>query len=506
MAVAGICGAGALAQGCFSSSSAPDMDAAQPELDAGSVPDSTTPTPVPEAGPEAQPDTYVAEGAAPEASAPEASVDAGDPVTVVVRSVSGPEQGISVVFQDAFNEIVGTVTTDTLGRASMVVPPGSQVTAVMGTPTAPRLVTVEAVAPGDLLAVYDPSFDSLTTSVSVDVADGAPPATSYFTGAIGSCSLYGGGGLPMTTVLTNADCQSQGKFPVLVFAVGGADAGYQTLAYAFSKGNQVPTDGGPASVVIAGPWYTDMGAYTIDAVGADGGNAPTGNWTMVLDEVADGVTVPSTGSFDLLGTFSNQVELYPSYGDGQQVELHYIQYNSGSAQSSQSVVGVAVKPVGDGGPLLDGGSVNVDLGQLQPLITDVSFQNPGLILTWGGDAGLVAGADGVLAQVAWTDATDAGATVQGTWALVAPPGVRRAVLPQLPSAFAALAPSPSAMFATPTVAVIDADFITGYDQFRRAASSLPLSQNLVHGSSVDEMPPLPVDGTLHFTAVTTPGD
>jgi hypothetical protein len=488
--------------GCFSGSNPPpDMDAAM-EPDTGSNPDSTTPlpdAPAPEAGHDATADTYVAE-AAVEAAAPEASVDAGPPpVTVVVTSALGPEQGVSVVFQDAFNQIIATVTTDATGRASAFVPVGSEITAYMGNVAAPRLVTIEGVVPGDVLGVYDTSSDGNLGTFTVDLAPdaAAPPGTSALYGYAGDCSFSGTGSVAS---LQSGDCVSQGKFPVVLFADGTTDAGYGRLAYTYSKGNPVATDGGNTSVVMPGPWYTALGSQTITATNVDAGVGMLGpyGWTGVADEITGGVPTPSSTNIDFTADASVGVELHPGFADSLQAELNFIQYSG--ATNSQSVTAIVTNPAGDAG------TTTFDMGQVLPLIDQVSFAKPSRVLTWGSEAGTLPVGDGVLASLEWGDTTDAGVTVQGTWTIVAPPGVRTVTLPAAPPALATLAPSSTASFYTPTVAIVDADFIAGYDQLRVQAGALPLSKNLVQGRYGNQSPPLPVDGTLRLTAITQAGD
>jgi hypothetical protein len=81
-----------------------------------------------------------------------------------------------------------------------------------------------------------------------------------------------------------------------------------------------------------------------------------------------------------------------------------------------------------------------------------------------------------------------------------------ATLPAIPAALQSLAPQSTAYFPTPVVAVVEADFVTGYDQLRAQASTLPITASLVNGSGGNEVPALPVDGTLRLTAITQAGD
>jgi hypothetical protein len=208
-------------------------------------------------------------------------------VTVRVLNDLGPEQGATIVFQDASGAVLMTATTDATGTTSQVVAGGGQVTAVFGTSSSIQLVTVEGVQPGDVLTAYDPTSSPFANSqVSIDSLpdDPPPPGTASFSANVGQCSA--GFVSPPIQVAIEQSCQNRGTFPLLVQAVGGQDAGYATLGYLYSNGNTLPADGGVAHVSPTGTWSTGNGSQDIVVT-----NAPTsvGNGATTFSQIANGV-------------------------------------------------------------------------------------------------------------------------------------------------------------------------------------------------------------------------
>jgi hypothetical protein len=119
-------------------------------------------------------------------ASPVIGVDAADsgaittgsyPVAVTISGPSGPESGVPIVFHDPNGTQLGVVLTDTTGAASMVVPAGSMVTAIFGTPDQSMLISMAAVQPGDAISLVDPTPQEGTFSASptIHLPDSAPP-------------------------------------------------------------------------------------------------------------------------------------------------------------------------------------------------------------------------------------------------------------------------------------------------------------------------------------------
>ena len=271
-----------LVVGCFSSSNSPAGPAPSEPLDAAAatVPDATiVDTGAPETSTSVPP---------PDAQA-EAQAEAGPPtVTVHVVNDFGPEANVTIVFQDGSGASSLVAVTDGSGATSQVVPADSQVTVVLGTPSSPQLVTVEGVQPGDVLTAYDPTSSPFANGqVSIDSLpdESAPPGTASYQANVGRCGSYFTS-TPQQFSLS-ADCQNRGTFPLLIQAVGGADAGYANLGYLYKNDNVLAADGGVAHVTPTGPWSTATGSQdvTLTNVPAAASSYPTAG----LSEIADGV-------------------------------------------------------------------------------------------------------------------------------------------------------------------------------------------------------------------------
>ena len=133
------------------------------------------------------PDAAPPDGATADAATADAAVA---PVAITVDNDLGPEPSVLVVFQDSTGAVLAQVTTDANGVASQVVPAGSQVTAIMGSMSAPSLLTIEDVAPGDVLTAYNPADTSVSgaqvattvqaPALPTSAADFGPDVTSEF--------------------------------------------------------------------------------------------------------------------------------------------------------------------------------------------------------------------------------------------------------------------------------------------------------------------------------------
>jgi hypothetical protein len=437
--------------------------------------------------PDAQPDAVAAEAEAGPAL-----------VTVAVRSALGVEEGVTVVFQDASGAVLASAVTNAGGVASQMVVAGSQVTALMGTPLAPQLVTIESVAPGDVLSLYDTKNDptNFTVGVALGPDAAAPAGTETVYVRIGDCYLDE---VPGTTTIEDPSCQSQGQFPVYAYAQGGPDAGNAVLGYTYQKGNAVPTDGGTANVTLNGPWLTTTGTQTVATTFPDA--AANGSY-LILDEIASGVSTSSPTHYGGgPGYQSISVPTHPGFDDDLQAEANFYLATSNTI----FVSALATRGLGDSG------TTTIDLGQALPLLGGLSLDvsNPTqATVVWGTDAGSLASADGVIAEFFWTDTTDAGDYVQGSWEIVAPATTTTLTAPAVPASVASWAPSAAAIInpRTPVVAAVEADFLAGYAQLRAEVGSLPLAPNLIGGYTDTTTPPLPQDGTLRLTAITQNGD
>ena len=494
--------------GCFSASSGggspPGFDAGQTdaEFDSGTTPDTSVDSPTM--------DVTIVEAAV------DAPVEAGpQPVTVVVTSAAGPEPGVPVIFQQANGAVIGAATiTNAAGIVSQLQPAGVQVTVVLGTAAAPSLITIEQVAPGDTLAVYDPSADVTSAQVSVDTwSDAGPPGTASFEVDVGSCNTFGAG--PPLVVFLGTACPVAGQFPVLVTS---RDSNGAALGYAWQKGNTLPGDGGVAHVAVGGAWSMTSDTLTVTTDSPPPfALANSDNGYLGFSAIANGMGTGRANSyFGSIGADDAGVTFPFPYADGfpdsLQSEANVTNYGTTGGNVGVSVSAIATRGAGDAGT----GTTNLDITQLLPPIQTASIDsttNPTQpTVTWDmGDAGSVATADGVVVAFTWSGSNDGG-FVNGRWTIVAPPTATSVQVPALPAAQGGYAPFTGAFFSNqPAVLIVEATFLSGYAQLRAQVGTVPLTSqfnsNLSFSSSSPILvPPLPVDGTLRMTAFTANGD
>ena len=237
------------------------------------------------------------DGSIPDGALPEDDSGPGTgpiPVTVQVVRRGAPLAGVTVVYGDADGAVLETGETDATGRVARVVPPGSQVTALLGTANSPRWVTVVAVEPGDVLTAVDPGTTSPWSSPRSPPYRRLPTGTQQYVAFTGFCyhAFSLSNELPTPVVPYQESCQKDGVYPLLLLA-NSMDGG--VTGYAYQKGNVYLADGGTA-VSVPGPWLTTLGAHTI-ALTRPPTNTPYAR--AVFTEWADGVRLSSNEFIDL---------------------------------------------------------------------------------------------------------------------------------------------------------------------------------------------------------------
>jgi hypothetical protein len=496
------------ASGCFGSSNTPPSETPDAEAVDTSVPDAAMP----------ESDATVAESGSPDARGTvDAPADVATGVeassgglTVVVSGAAGPEPGITAILQDATGAVVTSMPTDASGRfVQSTIASGSQLTLLFGSPAAAHLLTIQALQPGDSLAIYDPSDPGQFAASIQSIPANPPPGTASYSAWAGACTFGSFAAVPggSANIIASpagtggtSPCVSGGNFPVLVVASGGADAGNAVLGYASQANNTLVTDGGPNAVSVGGSWAMGTTASQLTALNWPDASVLYGG-ELAIGQVSGGVLLPSANIDILSASGPSQPlasTLYSAYGDSIQAEAYVFGENF-------SITDIATR-----GPL-DGGAVALDMSQVLPLIdtaTVDSTTDPGRpSVTYVAEAGSLAGADGAIVVLNWGGTTDAGATVQSTWTIVAPPTATTLNTPALPGTVAGWGPFPGASFGTPLVAVIEATFLGGYAQVRTNVSALAPTTTLIDGYPHSALlPALPADGTLRLTAYTVNGD
>lgn len=438
------------------------------------------------------------DGSIPDASVPD--VDAGPaPVTVLVKTRSGQAvSGASVVFGAANGDVLQTVTSDATGTAAALVPSGAQVTVVFGNVDAPRLVTITAVEPGDVILASDLAPPTAPLSPSVEIGTEPDGGAYYYRVASGSCGSAAFGGSSSTPFLSYGvfpECiGAAGKVPVFVEA---DDDSFTATAYQFSKGNVAPTDGGVITPTL-GAWSSSFNSQTVNVTNivVDGGNGSV----LGYGEIADGVMKP-TMSYNAPadGGVQGVFKGHAGYPDAVQFEAASHVYLS----SAEAIVGTATReapPAGDK-------TTNIDFATRLPEITSAGIdagtpQRPAV--AWTPVASLAA-ADGTYVIVTWYEAGDA-SQINGTWSFVTPANVTSVVAPKLPANIVATPGAGASFGGIPRVVAVEASFVNGYAEFRKGAGVLAPPRAIIQNNSTMLSPPLPVNGTVKFSAYTVNGD
>jgi hypothetical protein len=485
---------------CFSSTSAtpPEYDSGtRPQADANPFAEDTG-TPSRDGG---RPPT--------DAGADTTVVDAGpEPLKLTVLLLGAPEPGVNVVFQDDTGAVVTTATTGTDGTVTQFVTAGSQVTALLGSPQAPNLVTIQGVAPGDALTMVDtpsnspPQGENVTVTLPAAAWDAAGTAEEVYAG-----SCYNPPSYPL---YLSSRCETAGQFPLLARAVDSTSQ--QEIAYTYQLGNVAQPEGGlpdgetSLPIAITLPWATSTATATLTSTNPpglpdDGGTTSTADGvSLAYYEVAEGVplSVPPdpADTTDDGGTLSNGFVMHPGYPDFVQGDA----FDLFNTPIGIVVAGVATRAA----PQATSLAMSFDLSTL-PLITATSIETtdggttsqPNV--TWT-STGSLSAADGIYVSAQWfsSAATEAGTVyVDGTWTILAPPTATNVRAPALPASLAAWAPSATASFnSRPRMGAIQASFVTGYAGFRAQFGGL----SILSGYEI-VLPTLPVNGTVHLVGI-----
>ncbi len=483
---------------CFNSSSSnfqfdagelETPDAGSPVYDATTTPDGSMPTTVPEAGPDAPPD--VVEEPAPPTT-----------VQVLVIDASGPEMGVTIVFDDASGNVLATAVTDALGSVVQQVAAGSQVTALLGTSDAPNLLTITGVKPGDVLKVIDgpiaPTPGEAAEITYSPFAQGDAGVAGYHatSGICGNNQDETPGEIDYG--LSPGCTNSSGQFPVLLEALGTDGP----LAWQGGKGS--PTlDGGVSRVdFTSSSWSTTLGTETVTLLNTTPADGPytTATEYTVTDPVS---SVPISAGTDYTpgtvdaGVLQSTFAIHPGFGDFDQVEVDESAYQSGGV--SQLTIADRVSATTSASP---SASDTIDLNDALPAITGASIDttNPSQpTLSWTSDTPLT-GATATFVQVQFFDLLDdaGGDRKVGNWTIIVPASQMSVVPPQIPGDLG-FGPSALATYNTddyPIVLSLSADALPTYDAIRATAAQVGTSLNV---DNTPLIPPLPANGRARMT-------
>jgi hypothetical protein len=445
-------------------------------------------------------DGATGDGAADGAKSPDGATNDGGPgpVTVTVVTPSGPESGVTVVFQSAAGTVITSAVTGSSGSVTETVPSGSEITAILGTAIAPSLVTIMAVEPGDSLTVLDTTAVTTGPTETVDVPSlptGAPGATTgYRVYATAVCDTDLSTSFPLVMNLEPQCATAAGLFPALAVADGPSGE----LAFFFQNGNNALPDGGPPEggvldLTMSGTWTTS-GTQTLTA-----SNLPTtvlSEGVLAFTEVAEGLPYTQASSINVTdaGPVTQSFASHPGYPDFVQSEVNVLASNSdivsgGETGNWQSMAAIATRTSTTS-------PASFDLSQLLPIVTaaGVGYDDPTHpTVSWTTSAPVTT-ADAVIAVITWSGTTG------GTWTIVAPATTTLLQVPSLPTGNTLGPPSTASYSQTPLVILMDASFWSGYADARGGVSGVMALTNQNSDYAAQAIvPPLPVDGTLNLS-------
>ena len=372
------------------------------------------------------------------------------PVTVTVIGAQGLESGVTVVYEDSGGAVTGTGTTGVTGTASKIVPAGSMVTVLLGTPANPNLYTAMGVQPGNNVLVLDwasaSSFNNLYANLT-SIGTAPDAGVSTYIASAGGCNMNWDGSVPTSMWLQpNAlpPCIGVGQFgtsygasfPLLVEA---DDAQGNLLGFAFSKNNGLSMldDAGMADVALTGSWSTATTTQVLSATNGDGGTVSA---NLAYSEIAGGIlnplnqyTAADAGGQMVVHTHAGT----PAFADAVQFEAATTFSNTANAVAQRGA-----PPTADGTTVVD-----VTAFGTLPQITNAgaNITTPSQpTYSWTLSQGDLSAMTGVVATLSWSATLPEGGSQSGSWTLVSPGTTQTSLTaPALPAASSGYAPPAS---------------------------------------------------------------
>ncbi len=420
-----------------------------------------------------------------------------DAVTVIVTGSFGPRQGDTILFSDASGNVLGTGITGTDGAFSMVVPAGSQATALYNDNLnrAQDLMTFIDVAPGDVLTVYD--IAPAVPVLDIPSIPPSPPAgTEEYEFEVGQwggeqTSCVQSDTSPPYSISMQPLCDPFGQFPLLVIAL---DDNSIPLGFASHKGGTYRTldTGGNGSVSVGGAWSTSLGNATVTAT-----NIPSTlpNVTVAFAEVASGLPYSNAKSFSTPTAGNTASQTFQTHVGSPDSVMSEAVVSNGGDNALQAIATRSAPPATTATT-----TTTLDMSQLLPAINGMTntATATGATISWT-SAAPITGATGTVV-VLELDGTNGTGEEQLFWNVVVPPDATSFSTPQIPTSAAAWVPNASFHVIGHVTTMKGLSGLTTYAAFRAAASSLVTTA----GAVGPVVPPLPVDGTMVVTAYTPP--
>jgi hypothetical protein len=413
------------------------------------------------------------------------SPDAGDggllPVTVAISGPAGLEMGIPIVFHDPSGAQIAIVNTDSAGKASRVVPPGSFVTALFGPAPQPELVTIAGVQPGDAIPITDPTR-GLNEEGTVTIQGPAPLAGSTRTDVMvgDDCSaILSSEGNAASLELDSPCVGPGGTFPILLLAIDQSSI----IGYAFDDDVPFNADG---TISVAGPYSSTLGTETVETTGVDPVVVPR---LATVRQIADGVSFTQSNTVSVQEDESTQAvfTIEPGLATAMQTEV--------DLRSDDDTVIMAL--ASQEAPPSVSGTHSYDLTQLPPAVTGSSIDTTNAlqpVVAWTSNSPLANGSSAIVVDISWNVTSDSPQT--GVWILVVPAGAANAVPPVLTGDAAPFGPpgeGPLYWSQTVEVTAIGGTLAPSYDAMRALVGQIYVP---IINQNFPLIPALPAAGTL----------
>ncbi len=409
-------------------------------------------------------------------------------VTLTVRGMGNPVQGLNVVWNDPTGAVQTQETTDVAGMASETIMVGSSVSifvTVNGGITS-QLITITflAIEPGDDL-VWD--FDGpppVTATTATITLPGAQSGAATYTVSAGCTEVTDitNPTTPITLTIPTACLGTDQTFDIVAKALdgSGAEVGYDTAS-------DVAVTGGATTVPALDAWQTTYGAltYTLTNPPIDATGVGVENHFRL-----DGVHFEGPGAGG--GFAGGMATIRSGYWNGGIVDR--LQYAIFIGRTTGSPAVAAGASVLIGGRMNTPAAITHDLSTLLPKIDSASMGAAGgrVQLTWA-PTGSFATADGALMLATWTETSERHQAF-----IMAPPDVASPLtMPVVPDALMQYRPGASPTFQPPTLIFAEGDYIAGYDIFRRvgwgifgdnATDGLPPNGGLLRATLGGQLP------------------
>jgi hypothetical protein len=431
----------------------------------------------------------VPEASTPDSAAPDAPQEAApsSTATVIVTKAGAPDPGVTVVFEDAAGNLVGSAVTGADGKASSVVVAGSQITVLFGVAGSRQLITYLGVKPGDVLNVVERAPRDVTITTPASAVGGSP---SIVAGNF-SCSTNAASTGTQVLIFLQPECITGTTFPVL-------GTFYSSGRYFSFKKDITPAASGGTTVSGLSSWA--LGApFTLDITNAPTVPGATAHAYLGQNANLQSASLSSETALILTGGAGTATfAVATGYADAYQGDVEFADYLSGVAYNR--VVSFSKRIAAPASAQ----ALDLTPGVLPQLTGITRTGTTRAVVAWTAAASLATTDSGVV-SVTWSQPMDGGSAENVEWTFIVPPDTLTLTLPQLPGQFSAFAPDASSAFDPPSVGFFESDLVPSYDVVRAQAAAFGMTRVPLGAFSNAQVPALPTNGTIRLTAMAPAG-